>query len=312
MRIILLIALLCLGALPLRVEAASPLAQGIAFYREGRLEAARAAFVRAVQTQPRQATPRFWLGITLFAQARYGDAAQVLEGATTLAPRDARIWLWWGHALAMNHSADARRVLTHVLLLSPRGPIADRAKQGLRGLEVPARPARPLPAEGGPAVPPALHPVTYQTVARFYNPRLTSPQAAAIATAILGYSRQYRIDPRLVASVIAIESGFSPAARSYKGAMGLGQLMPDTAASLGVHPYDPVQNVYGTVRVLRGNLDRFGWDNLYLALAAYNAGKGAVERYGGIPPYQETVLYVRLVGDLYRRFLELYPAPQRV
>jgi len=255
--------------------------------------------------RPDQPAPRFWLGITLFRQGRHRDAAQVLQGATALAPRHAHAWVWWGYALALSgETSRAERVLQHVLLLAPRGPAADLARQGLRSL----RGLSMASAPAGNGAHPALDPGIYANIARFYNRRLSERDAQAIAAAILGFSRQYNVDPRLVTAVIAVESGFSPTAVSHKGAMGLGQLMPATAASLGVHPYDPVQNVYGTVRVLRANLDRFGWDT-YLALAAYNAGKGAVERYGGIPPYEETQLYVRAVGNLYLRLLEVYNLP---
>jgi soluble lytic murein transglycosylase-like protein len=87
--------------------------------------------------------------------------------------------------------------------------------------------------------------------------------------------------------------------------MGLGQLMPATARALGVNPWDPVQNLYGSIRYLRGNIDRFGYGNAHLALAAYNAGRGAVERYEGIPPYAETRWYVANVSSLYRRLLAI-------
>ena len=101
------------------------------------------------------------------------------------------------------------------------------------------------------------------------------------------------IDPGLLRGLVRQESGFDPRAHSAAGAMGLTQLMPATAASLGVSdPYDPVQSLDGGARYLRQMLDRFGGDPAK-ALAAYNAGPGAVTRFGGVPPYRETQNYVR-------------------
>lgn len=139
----------------------------------------------------------------------------------------------------------------------------------------------------------------YKAAAKYFNPNLTDEQASTFAAAILRSSIRNGVDPRLVVAVIACESSFKPEAVGKKGEIGLGQLKPETAASLGVDPYDPVQNIDGCVRYLKLQLDRFG--SLELALAAYNAGPNAVIKAGGIPQNGITPRYVQKVMDLYRR-----------
>jgi soluble lytic murein transglycosylase-like protein len=103
------------------------------------------------------------------------------------------------------------------------------------------------------------------------------------------------IDPALLAGLIKQESGFNPNAGSGAGAQGLTQLMPATARGLGVtNPLDPAQSIMGGAKYLKQQLDAFGGD-VTKALAAYNAGPGAVKRFGGVPPYSETQNYVRVV-----------------
>ena len=116
---------------------------------------------------------------------------------------------------------------------------------------------------------------------------------------ILTASGRHSVDADLIRAVIKTESDFNAGARSHKGAMGLMQLMPDTARLHNVvDAYNPVENVEGGVRHLRMLLDRYR-NNLELSLAAYNAGSAAVEKYRGIPPFAETREYVRRVLRFY-------------
>ena len=123
----------------------------------------------------------------------------------------------------------------------------------------------------------------------------------AIDQAIEEAATKHNVDPNLVRAVVKVESNFNPAAVSRKGAMGLMQLMPSTARELNVsNPFDPEQNVDAGVRHLKHLLESFNGD-VGLSLAAYNAGQGAVQRNGGVPPFRETRNYVRRITSLYGR-----------
>ncbi len=142
------------------------------------------------------------------------------------------------------------------------------------------------------------------------------PNVARFAPLVARNARDYGLDPALVKAVIAAESGFDPAAVSDRGAVGLMQVLPDTGERYGVAGdakrsvadklKEPAINVRVGARYLRDLIARFEGD-VKLALAAYNAGEGVVERYGGIPPYPETQAFVRLVGLLHAAWQP--PAP---
>ena len=145
----------------------------------------------------------------------------------------------------------------------------------------------------------------YSNSVRLQPPRVVVPGAPGSAPAYTGQyrgaylelartaARQHGVPEDLFFRLVQQESGWNPNARSHKGALGLAQLMPQTARALGVDPYDATQNLEGGARYLAMQYRKFGsWP---LALAAYNAGPGAVERYNGIPPYRETQNYVRVI-----------------
>jgi soluble lytic murein transglycosylase-like protein len=135
-------------------------------------------------------------------------------------------------------------------------------------------------------------------------PASSTPYDGLIAEA----AQRNGVDPALLKGLIRQESNFDPAARSGAGAVGLTQLMPATAAGLGVaDPTDPAQAIEGGARYLRAQLDRFGGDEAK-ALAAYNAGPGAVQRFGGVPPYAETQAYVQRVLGYAREYRGTLPS----
>ena len=144
-----------------------------------------------------------------------------------------------------------------------------------------------------------LAPPTQQTSQQLFSHVLAGARSQVAAPGrvdeiVAQAAARYDVDPDLIHAVIQAESDYDPLCLSRAGAIGLMQLMPGTADGLDVSdPWDPAQNVDGGTRYLRQQLDSFG--DLRLALAAYNAGPGAVRRYGGVPPYSETQTYVERV-----------------
>lgn len=147
-----------------------------------------------------------------------------------------------------------------------------------------------------------------------HNPHYEWEDIQKIAKSVIYYANRYDVNPLLLTALINIESAFDTDAVSATGAIGLGQLMPGTAASMGVDPNDIIQNVGGAARYLHYQLRRWqGYRNaIPMALASYNAGPGAVADYGGVPPYSETQNYVFfitfLMEEYEKQFNEKYEA----
>ena len=213
----------------------------------------------------------------------------------------------------------------------PEGEAANADRAEAQTAARVAAQARPAPARRGVATvafggasAPAGHPVgalsaralsiygPYRALVRRWNRRLSDSDVDKITTSILYFSDKNNVDPRLVVATIIAESDFDISSTSHAGAMGLAQIMPDEARSLGVtDAYDPVQNIGAAVHLLRRNLDKYGGapaaggviplDQIALTMAAYNAGPGAVRKYHGVPPYRETQRYVARIKKLYRQ-----------
>ena len=155
----------------------------------------------------------------------------------------------------------------------------------------------------GPMIP-ARTPVSTPTPVRSVAAQASASGPIPFKDLIESAARKYGVDPALLAGLVKQESNFNPNARSGVGAQGLTQLMPATARGLGItDPTDPAQSLEGGAKFLGGLLKQFHGDEK-LALAAYNAGPGAVQKFGGIPPYEETQRYVPKVlanADQFRR-----------
>ncbi|UCH34379.1 MAG: transglycosylase SLT domain-containing protein [Armatimonadota bacterium] len=181
------------------------------------------------------------------------------------------------------------------------------AQAGDSGL-VPAQPRYVLPSRGDPQPSRDRILTAYADTIKYFNPRLDERERYTIAKYIIDFSERIGVDARLVMAVVACESNFNQNATSRAGAMGLGQLMPATARGMGVrNAYDAKENLWAAIRIVRGHLENQQGD-IALALACYNAGSGAVRRYGGVPPYRETQNYIRKVINLY---LQLAPEMAR-
>jgi soluble lytic murein transglycosylase-like protein len=208
--------------------------------------------------------------------------------AAAAAPESATAAVWLGAvSIVRGDRGGARRWFQAALVRHPTMAEAGYAQAWLSRLGIETdRPRWPIGTRDGLA-----------QFVRASNPRLSWPQALWVAHAIHTAASGEGLDDRILAAVLYIESRFEHQSISPAGAEGLGQLMPGTAAGLGVDPRDPWQNVLGAARLLRSDYAEFrSWP---FTLAAYNAGSGAVRRWGGIPPYAETQWYVWAVLWVY-------------
>jgi soluble lytic murein transglycosylase-like protein len=185
------------------------------------------------------------------------------------------------------HEADGAKVrLYHA------GGVVEMDATGVRGFEV--EEAAPQPVSEPVTAPPATPAEVPANGAKPLDPLELADAAAD----------KYGLPRSLVRSVMSAESGLQSRAHSPKGAIGLMQLMPGTAQDLGVDPWDPAQNVDAGVRYLRQLLEKYD-GGLWHALAAYNAGPGAVDKYKGVPPYRETIKYIESI----QRKIDKSPTP---
>jgi hypothetical protein len=160
------------------------------------------------------------------------------------------------------------------------------------------------PASAGGTIPAAAPTESaYAAVLRTINPKLPLQKARAYARSVMADAWRTHLDPRFIMSIVTVESAWRSNAISRVGARGLGQLMPHTAALLGVNAWNPAENLRGTSSYLKTLMDHFAGkpNSTKLAIAGYNAGPKAVERYHGVPPYTETRNYVVRVLHVWKQ-----------
>jgi soluble lytic murein transglycosylase-like protein len=172
--------------------------------------------------------------------------------------------------------------------------------------------AMSAPAAAATTVPRPAAIRAYAHVLQKINPQMPAWQSQDLAKHLLINAKRWKLDANLLVALVTVESSWHTHAESWAGAIGLGQLMPGTAATLHVNPHDPYQNLQGAARYLHGLLQRF-WnkpDRYSLAFAAYNAGPKAVEEFGGIPPFYETQRYVVKVTSTWHRISAMVHVPK--
>ena len=169
------------------------------------------------------------------------------------------------------------------------------------------RPARAAVQATLPTTPQTI--AVYASVLHRINPQLPRWQSRDLARRVLANAERWRLDANMLVAVVSVESRWHTHAVSRAGAIGLGQLMPGTAAGLGVNPRNAGENLSGAARYLSGLMHRFGANHYSLVFAAYNAGPKAVAQYGGIPPFYETQTYVVRVLDAWHRLSKTVRVP---
>lgn len=264
-------------------------------------------FIRAAGTVPVEVSPgyRVQISVKIPANNGYIDSLELVQISAAPPPKPTASSAPVA-AAAKTGAAGVGQTATPAAsaykLLDGKGKVISSSQSA-----TPASKGKSLPSRGG--VSSADRTVSgmlpeYKQAIRKFNPSLNDARLTQIAAAILRFSLQNNLDPRLTLAVIAAESGFRLDATSRSGAMGLGQLMPGTAAGMGVsNAYDPEQNIQAAVRIISGHLRNYSQkpDGFYRALAAYNAGSGAVRKYGGVPPYRQTVNYIWKIYYLYKQ-----------